>query len=84
MTINTKTCIFVSLLLPGGLGSGNGTFDFGCGINLSCRGIAMVELWGIVVAPVVSGPILAASKSYCNSCQAPIFALSTEYPKCMP
>ena len=27
-TINTKTCIFVSLLLSGSMGSGNRTFDF--------------------------------------------------------
>jgi len=37
-TINTKSCIFVSLLLSGSMGSGNRAFDFDSGIDMSCYG----------------------------------------------
>ena len=43
MTTNTKTCIFVPLLLSESMGSGDKTFDFDGGIDLSYYGIVMVE-----------------------------------------
>ena len=36
--IDTKTCIFVSLLLSGSMRSRNRTFDFDSGIDMSCYG----------------------------------------------
>jgi len=35
MTIGARACIFVSLLISKSMGSGNRTFDFDCGIDLS-------------------------------------------------
>jgi len=46
MTINIMARIFVYLLLFRGLGSGNRTFDFDCGIDLSSCGIVTVEYCG--------------------------------------
>ena len=43
MATNTKTCIFVPLLLSGSMGSGDKTFDFDGGIDLSYYGIVIVE-----------------------------------------
>jgi len=42
MTINTRACIFVSLPLSGSIVSRIGAFIL-TGIDLSCRGIVMVE-----------------------------------------
>ena len=63
MLINTKGSILESLPLFRGLEFGNKTFHFDCGINLSRCGIGWV-VWGILVAPVVSGLILGASIVY--------------------
>jgi len=46
IAINTKAYIFVSL--SRGIGSGDRTFHFDCGIDLSRCGIAIVEcFWGL-------------------------------------
>jgi len=46
MTINTMACTPVPLLLLRNLGSGSGTFYFGCGVDLGSCGIVMVECCG--------------------------------------
>ena len=53
-TINTKTCIFVSLLLSGSMGSSDRTFDFDGGIDLSCYVIVIVECCGELWLHLVS------------------------------
>jgi len=46
MTVNTKTCIFVSLFLSRSMGLGNRTSSFDYSIDLSCWAIIMAKSWG--------------------------------------
>ena len=61
MSINIKAFILEPFHLSRCPAFANKTFHFDCGVNLSHCSIGIVE-WGIVVAPVVSGLILGASR----------------------
>ena len=67
MTVNTETCIFVSLILSRRMGLGNRTSDFDCSIDLSCWAIIMVESCG----ELQLRPLLMTYGILATSCYAP-------------
>jgi len=64
MTVNTETCIFVSLFLSRSMGLGNRTSGFDCSIDLSGWAIIMVESCGELLLRPLSHDLLYSRHEY--------------------